>query len=57
MSLEVQILQYNYWEHFKALKDISLVLPINHPIRVELEKATNDILKKIQKLKADGKAI
>jgi len=31
MTIKIEILQYSYWEHFKALKDISLILPIEHP--------------------------
>lgn len=48
---KIEILEYNYWEHFKALKDIALILPINNPKRLEIEKHTNEILKKLNELK------
>ena len=38
-NIKVEILEYSYWEHFKALKDIALILPIEHPKRKKLEKA------------------
>ncbi len=50
-EIRLEILEYNYWEHFKALKDVSLILPIDHPRRKMLDKATNEILKEIHKLK------
>jgi hypothetical protein len=51
MNLELEILEYNYYEHFKFLKDISLILPIEHPKRKKLEKELNEIQAKIQKIK------
>lgn len=50
-SVKLQILEFNYWEHFKHLKDVSLILPIEHPRRKEIEKSQNQILKQIQNLK------
>lgn len=50
-NIEIEILEYSYWEHFKSLKDISLILPIEHPKRKHLENTVNDILEKIHKLK------
>lgn len=49
--LKIEILEYNYWEHFKALKDVALILPINHPKRIAIEKSTNEILEQLQALK------
>lgn len=46
-SIKIEILQYSYWEHFKALKDVALILPIEHPKRKKLEDATNEILKQL----------
>lgn len=51
-ELSVQILEFNYWEHFKHLKDVSLILPIEHSRRKEIEKSQNEILKQIQSLKS-----
>lgn len=50
-SINIEILEYSYWEHFKALKDVSLILPIEHPKRKQLEKATNEILNQLQTIK------
>lgn len=51
-ELKIEILEYSYWEHFKALKDIALILPIEHPKRKKLEKAINEILKELHELKS-----
>jgi hypothetical protein len=45
------ILEANYWEHFKFLKDLSLIYPIDHPKRKLLEKNLNEIRSEINKLK------
>lgn len=50
-NISIEILEYSYWEHFKALKDISLTLSIDHPKRKNLEKSTSEILKKLNELK------
>ncbi len=52
-KIKIEILEYNYWEHFKALKDASLILPLDHPKRKALERSTNEILKKLHELKGD----
>ena len=52
---KIEILEYSYWEHFKALKDISLVLPMTHPKRKKIEKSANEILEELHKLKNNGK--
>jgi len=50
-EIKIELLEYSYWEHFKALKDISLILPLDHPKRVKLEKTTNELLGKMHELK------
>ena len=45
--LRLEILQYNYWEHYKYEKDISMVLPIDHPKRILAREATSELLKQI----------
>ena len=45
--LEIEILQYNYWEHFKAAKDLALVLPIDHPKRIALQKTIDELILQI----------
>jgi len=42
-----EILLFNYWEHFKAAKDLALVLAPDHPRMVELNNAINDLSKLI----------
>jgi len=50
--LQLEIMQYNYWEHFKFEKDLAMVLPVDHPKRVSLRKATQDLLDKIHTFKS-----
>lgn len=47
MNLEIQKL--NYWEHFKAAKDMALVYPLNDPRRVAVENEMNILIKQINK--------
>jgi len=49
-NIELELLQYSYWEHYKFAKDLSFVLPLNHPKRIKIEKELNNILKQIQNL-------
>jgi hypothetical protein len=51
ISNRLQILEYNYLEHFKHAKDLALVLPIEHPKRKEIESELNKIILEINKLK------
>lgn len=45
MTIAEEILQLSYIEHFKALKDLSLVFPPEHPQRIKLQDAIDNILK------------
>lgn len=45
-----EILQYSYWEHYKLAKDLSFVLPLNHPRRVRIEKEINLIQLQLKEL-------
>lgn len=51
MSVQLEILESSYWEHYKSLKDLSMYLPLNHPKRLKLDETVNEILKKINNLK------
>jgi len=42
-----EILNYSYIEHLKYSKDLAQVLPIDHPKRVEAQKALDDIINKL----------
>ena len=46
-SIELELLQYSYWEHFKFAKDLSFVLPLNHTKRVKIEREINKIQQQI----------
>lgn len=50
-SIQLEILQSSYWEHFKYAKDISLILPIENPKRQKIEAETNKIAEQIKQLK------
>ena len=50
-SVEIEILNFSYWEHFKHAKDLSLVLPLNHPKRIRVENELNNMLDKMNSLK------
>jgi hypothetical protein len=45
--MDNEILHYSYWEHFKWAKELSLVLPLDHPKRIRVEKELNNILDQI----------
>lgn len=42
-DVQREILQYSYWEHFKAAKDLALILPLEHPRRKTIETELNKI--------------
>lgn len=50
-KIELEILEYSYWEHFKYAKDLALILPIGHEKRLRLDKEMNIMITKIHKLK------
>ena len=44
IEIKLRIVRFNYWEHFKRLKELALILPIGNPERDELEKNVDDLL-------------
>ena len=50
-EIKLELLNCSYWEHFKVAKDLSLILPIDHPKRKKIEKEVNKILLEIDILK------
>jgi len=46
-EMELEILKYNYWEHFKRAKELSLILPLNHPERIAIENEMKVMIKEI----------
>jgi len=51
-NIKLQILEANYWEHYKYAKDLSFIFPIDHPKRLLLESNLNNMLEQINKLKS-----
>ncbi len=54
-KIRLEILEYNYWEHYKCAKDLALILPLNHPRRKLIEKHMNETLEEIHRLKNESK--
>lgn len=54
-NIKLELLQYSYWEHYKAAKDLSFVLPLKHPKRQKIEKEINKIQKQIYEINNDAK--
>lgn len=52
-AVELEILEANYWEHFKIAKDMAMYLPLNHKRRVKIESEMNKLTIEIHKLKQD----
>lgn len=42
-NIHQEILKASHLEHFKAAKDLALILPLNHPKRLLIEKEVNKI--------------
>ncbi len=51
MNIQLEILEANYWEHFKFAKDLAQFLSINNPNRIRIEKQLDEIIKEIHELK------
>lgn len=50
-NIELEILNYNYWEHFKVAKELALTLPLNHQKRISIENEIRILQQKINQLK------
>lgn len=50
-KIELEILEYSYWEHFKKAKDLRLILPLDHPTMLDLESTCNDLIERINLIK------
>lgn len=55
LKIKIEILEGNYWEHFKIAKDWSLMYPIDDQKRKDIEKTLNELTEEIQILKAKMK--
>lgn len=47
---KLEILNANYWEHFKFAKDLAGFLAFNHPKRKKVETKLNDMVDEIHTL-------
>lgn len=50
-QIQLEILEANYWEHFKMAKDLALIFPINNQKRKLIEKTIDSLQIKIEKLR------
>jgi len=50
-SIQYEILQFSYWEHFKMAKDLAQVYPVDHHKRKRVENELNIIINQLQALK------
>ena len=39
MTPQEEINLANYWEHFKYQKDLSMIYPATHPLRLKVQRA------------------
>ena len=44
MNIQLDILRFSYWEHFKAAKELSQVYPPEHPRLIQITKVMNDLI-------------
>ena len=49
--IRLEILQGSHLEHYKAERDLSMVLPIDHPKRMAVRKSAEELGSTISKLK------
>lgn len=47
---KLEILNSNYWEHFKFAKDLAGFLPFDHPKRRRIEEKLNEMVDEIHQL-------
>ena len=53
-TIQMEILQYSYWEHFKAEKDLSMILQLDHPRRIMMHQQNQKLTEDIRKLSMKG---
>lgn len=54
MNIKLEILLASHLEHFKAAKELALIHPIEHPKRLAVEKALNEIQQEINQLRNEN---
>lgn len=50
-QIKLEILEANYWEHYKYAKDISYIFSVSHPKRVQMEETLRIMISEINILK------
>jgi len=50
LTHKLEILNSNYWEHFKFAKDLAGFLPYDHPRRRRIEEKLNEMVDEIHEL-------
>ena len=55
MESKMELLKYSYWEHHKFAKDLSMVLPLDHPKRKRIEAELNSIIEEMNNLDENAK--
>ena len=50
-NIQLEILEGNYWEHFKYAKDLALIFPVDDAKRRKIEIEMNSMLTKINEIK------
>lgn len=50
MTIELEILNASYWEHFKYAKELAGYLDLNHPKRVRVKNELNKMLERIHQI-------
>lgn len=57
MNIELEILQLNYWEHFKSVKELSLIYPPENEKRISIQHEMDLMLVRINLIKQNGTSV
>ena len=49
-EIKIELLRASFSEHFKYAKELGLIVPINNPRRLRIEKEGNKIQEELNKL-------
>ena len=52
-DIRLEILRASHLEHEKVERDLSVLLPVDHPKRIKIRDSANDIIGEIQKITKD----
>ena len=51
MEISLELLEANYWEHFKFSKELAMYLPLKHPKRIKIDNAMAQMVEQLKELK------